>query len=675
MASPTTEVTNDTDEERQPQTSFTVEETRATLQALSSTIHDANSLPSGDSRDVALLTSAAVSRTWDSTVQRIENLLNSLLLTSAPSNQSENTSDDDEDSVRMRVSDAVDDSLERAHTALDAVEGFRDTPLTDAETRADAEAISKPSKAKDAILGITKMLPRDYKPQRNFPDYPIDNSDNPFIPPYSKIPTPVPAPVPDDDCSSSASESSSDSKKKKKRTRRARQGPHPYQKEISESVLANSALVFDEDSVQVYKGLKNTPLTFVDTVDGLVKCADKLRKCTEIAVDLEAHSERSFQGFTCLMQISTRAEDFIIDTLALRGSIHSVLAPIFTDASIQKVMHGADNDIEWLERCFGVYVVNLFDTGQAAKSLFPLCSLSYLLTKYCDVQSPNKRKFQRADWRVRPLPANMLMYARSDTHYLLYIADRLRGELSKTKGKWKEVCEKSGGVCTRRWHKPVYKPYQAMGMAAKHGLGFDVKQVCVLQALCKWRNDTARAEDESIMYVCTNRILFDIAGTKEAGTTPAGVIKALKGKCVPLVRKYKVQIANIIKETRESSVDEKLAQKIKRKLERSVKRQRNAAGVRTVQQKLAEPQSEAESTTTATSDISDIKGSVSTPLPRRTVLRTARRSSASVPKVKVRGKIASALFAEDSDSASEDSEMEEVVAKVLHDAKTGTRKM
>jgi exosome complex exonuclease RRP6 len=35
---------------------------------------------------------------------------------------------------------------------------------------------------------------------------------------------------------------------------------------------------------------------------------------TEIAVDLEAHSYRSFLGFVCLMQLSTRDEDWLIDT-------------------------------------------------------------------------------------------------------------------------------------------------------------------------------------------------------------------------------------------------------------------------------------------------------------------------------------------------------------------------
>lgn len=48
------------------------------------------------------------------------------------------------------------------------------------------------------------------------------------------------------------------------------------------------------------------------------------------------HSYRSFLGLTCLMQISTRTEDFIIDTLELRSEMN-ILNETFTDPAIVKV--------------------------------------------------------------------------------------------------------------------------------------------------------------------------------------------------------------------------------------------------------------------------------------------------------------------------------------------------
>lgn len=38
-------------------------------------------------------------------------------------------------------------------------------------------------------------------------------------------------------------------------------------------------------------------------------------------------------------------------------------------------------------------------------------------------------EFQREDWRQRPLPVEMMQYARIDAHYLLYIAYCLASEL------------------------------------------------------------------------------------------------------------------------------------------------------------------------------------------------------------------------------------------------------
>lgn len=63
----------------------------------------------------------------------------------------------------------------------------------------------------------------------------------------------------------------------------------------------------------------------------------KLRQVKEIAVDLEHHRHRSFSGFVCLMQISTRHDDFIVDTLTLREELEE-LNVFFTDPGILKVV-------------------------------------------------------------------------------------------------------------------------------------------------------------------------------------------------------------------------------------------------------------------------------------------------------------------------------------------------
>ena len=63
------------------------------------------------------------------------------------------------------------------------------------------------------------------------------------------------------------------------------------------------------------------------------------------------------------MQVSTRKKDWVVDTIKLRMILGDKLRHIFDDPTKVKVLHGADMDIPWLQRDFGLYIVNLFDTG------------------------------------------------------------------------------------------------------------------------------------------------------------------------------------------------------------------------------------------------------------------------------------------------------------------------
>ena len=114
--------------------------------------------------------------------------------------------------------------------------------------------------------------------------------------------------------------------------------------------------------------LSATPFTFVDTPSALSSLVRRWlgQGTKELAFDLEAHSFHSFQGFTCLIQLSTRTEDAVVDALSLRSCVGSLLAPLFADPRVAKVAHGARHDVSWLQRDFGLFVCNLFDTGIAA---------------------------------------------------------------------------------------------------------------------------------------------------------------------------------------------------------------------------------------------------------------------------------------------------------------------
>ena len=94
--------------------------------------------------------------------------------------------------------------------------------------------------------------------------------------------------------------------------------------------------MFQSQSPIPYKPLEETPFTWVSTPAQLAELIDKLRRAREFAVDLEYHSYRTYGGFVCLMQISTREEDWIVDPFELRDELQD-LNEVFTNPNITKV--------------------------------------------------------------------------------------------------------------------------------------------------------------------------------------------------------------------------------------------------------------------------------------------------------------------------------------------------
>ena len=158
-------------------------------------------------------------------------------------------------------------------------------------------------------------------------------------------------------------------------------------------------------------------------------CNSEFINFQEIGVDLEAHSYRSFQGIACLIQISSPVKDYIIDPFPLWSDL-TLLNEIFANPKILKIFHGAKNDIQWLQRDFSIYVVNMFDTYIATQVLdFPRGCRSLAFLLHSVAKKVTDKKFQMADWRMRPLPQEMIKYARIDTHYMIKIYNELKTKL------------------------------------------------------------------------------------------------------------------------------------------------------------------------------------------------------------------------------------------------------
>ena len=339
--------------------------------------------------------------------------------------------------------------------------------------------------------------------------------------------------------------------------------PHPYKYEIDNLTFDANPNQLKATKEQLYEPLARVPCVWVDTADALEEMATELDAASEIAIDLEHHSFRSYLGLTCLMQISTRRADWLVDTLALRSSLHR-LNTSFTDPAIVKVLHGSDSDIIWLQRDFGLYIVNLFDTGQAARVLeFPAFGLAYLLKFFCDVTTD--KKYQMADWRIRPLSAEMLLYARMDTHYLLYIYDRLRNDLisrstpaqnqlSSIRGcayLLNQVLDRSKQLCLKTFEKEAAGAGDAPAMEFAYKMGMVLNNDVasrMLVALFHLRDQIARDEDESVFFLCNNQNLAQIIQAQPSDERQ--LVAACNKPTPPWVRNHGARILAVIQEVK-----------------------------------------------------------------------------------------------------------------------------
>ncbi|KAI8979910.1 ribonuclease H-like domain-containing protein [Pilobolus umbonatus] len=455
---------------------------------------------------------------------------------------------DDVDDVTQRyksVTEVCDGLVDKADIFM---EQMRDTGKTEDKKEIAPEMIEVATKEKlnYKFLHANNVI----RPQVKFKD-PVDNSNStPFerkikYKPHAKVPLDFTQPEPVDDIPQSL--------------------PHPYQYEIEH--LDYPSHMFEVKEPISYTPFDTTSYTWVDTEEALMKMMKSFDGVKELAVDLEHHNYRSYQGFTCLMQISTREEDFIIDTLELRDKLW-MLNEYFADPDIVKVLHGADSDIIWLQRDFGLYIVNLFDTYFPTKVMdFPRHGLSYLLKKYCNYDTD--KRYQLADWRIRPIPEEMLTYARSDTHFLLYIYDHLRNELlslpSQSVSPMKICLDKSSSVSLKKYDKEVYDSVNGLGsegwsrMKEKWKYPMTNQQLQIFKDLHSWRDQLAREEDESLRYVLPNHMLFSLV--ERMPTDASGVIGCCN-PCPTLVRMNAQAICLVIHKAKMMAVNTDTPEKV-----------------------------------------------------------------------------------------------------------------
>ncbi|ODO11792.1 hypothetical protein I350_00576 [Cryptococcus amylolentus CBS 6273] len=486
--------------------------------------------------------------------------------------------DDVIDGYKGSVLGVVDGLLEDADTQMDELRGIKGKTNIAIKPSILAQAGKK---LPGPFSKQVERLPQNIihavglsKPQLLFPDAP-DNTrtDIPWAPTLSSKPhamVPLGAKVKlDYELTAEEEEDPAKAAARLEREQKARH--HPYYYETKHLPYPTSMFIPSQPIPP--KPFDSTPFMFVDTPEKYQQMVEKLKAAKEIAVDLEHHDMRSYIGFTCLIQISTRDEDFVVDTLSLRKQIRDdKFGDVMTDPSIIKVFHGSDSDVIWLQRDFDIYLVNLFDTYHASFTLnMPQRSLAGLLQLYCNFEAD--KRYQRADWRIRPLPEDMLHYARSDTHYLLFVYDNLRNALIEKSSRppspvageesvtlasarpnpqeaIRKVLERSADTALRLYERDTYDVEAGKGTggwlsAGKKWLpkgGLDEEVGWVWRRMHDWRDGMARELDESPFYIMPQNMLAQVC----TQGNPTNLGRIVRPDRAPIAAQYIPNIASII---------------------------------------------------------------------------------------------------------------------------------
>ncbi len=246
-------------------------------------------------------------------------------------------------------------------------------------------------------------------------------------------------------------------------------------------------------------------MQLIGNIRELETLADRLAGEPLVAADTEAAGYHRYLDSLCLVQLSTRHETWLVDTVAL-GSLNP-LADVFEDPAVEILFHDADYDLRLLDRDFGMHVAGLFDTKIAARFVGERSfGLASLLEDELGIAL--EKKYQRADWARRPLPEDMLEYAAMDTRYLPQLRDVLRSRLEEMgRLAWAEeefrITEKT------RWEPPDDADPAFLRIKGTRDL--DGRGLAALRELYAWREQVAEERDVAPFRVLNNEALVEVA--------------------------------------------------------------------------------------------------------------------------------------------------------------------
>ncbi len=285
----------------------------------------------------------------------------------------------------------------------------------------------------------------------------------------------------------------------------------------------------------------------------LDRFCEELAHEPSIAIDTEFVAEHTYKPVLCLVQVATRNQLVLLDTMALSDT--TPFWKIVAEGQHETIVHAARSELEFCFDATGGLPTRLFDVQVAAGLIGAEYPAGYnsLLGKLLG-EKPGKHE-TRTDWRRRPLTGRQIEYALDDVRFLHPLRDAIHDALMRLKRvAWfqeemeTELTELSVTQTKSRWRR------------VSGNTGLKPRQLAILRSLWHWRNGEADRRNKPVRYVLRDDLLVEMA--RRASADPVQIL-SVRGMDRGDLRRRVDELAAAVQEALELPED-KLPQPIRR---------------------------------------------------------------------------------------------------------------
>jgi ribonuclease D len=244
---------------------------------------------------------------------------------------------------------------------------------------------------------------------------------------------------------------------------------------------------------------------YIDNQSALDNLNREIKNAERIAINTEADSLHQYYEKVCLIQLTIKSQNFLIDPLA--DINFSEFLKLLSGKLL--ILHGADYDLRMLYAWMGFEPASeIFDTMIAAQLLgMEQIGLVSLVEKFFNISL--SKKGQKSNWARRPLTETQLQYACNDTRYLEKLTDKLSMKLQRLgRSEWhRESCARI--VQTAVIEKQSPDPDKIWRVRGSSRL--EPKQLEFLKRLWHWRESEAKKADSPPFKIMMNHLMIELA--------------------------------------------------------------------------------------------------------------------------------------------------------------------